>query len=495
MRLGDLLTAQGLVSPEDIERAAARQNEQGGRLGETLVAMGLISAEQLDDLLHRAPPAPKTLADTGVAPGNLLRLMLKSMAVDGAERPSDLSSRLKLPYAVVASLIEEARERKLIEPLTAAGIRASSEFRYALTGLGRGRAEEALDQSLYVGPAPVSLACYCQQVLHQRISNERIGRERIMEQFSDIVVPETLVRKIGPAINSMLSLMLYGPAGNGKTTVAEKIGTLFSDLIYVPYAIEVEGQIVKVYDPSIHLRPKSMPAAEGDGSGTNGGNGVRRGELDQRWVACRRPVIITGGELTLEMLDLQFSPLAKFYEAPLHMKALNGTFIADDFGRQLVKPDELLNRWIIPLESRRDYLKLHTGQSFSIPFDEFIIFSTNLTPEDLTDPAFLRRIPYKLEIGGPSPEEFKVIFTAVAKKKGLQATPEIMDYVIEQLIDKEGKPLACYQPKFIIDQVVSACKFEGIPPVFSIGAVADALDNLYMHDSAHPIDRTPRTAF
>ncbi len=493
MRLGTLLTVHGLVSPADVERAVDRQAKHGGRLGDNLIALGLITADQLNELLYRAPAAPATLADTGVPSGNLLRLVLKCMAADGVERPSELCNRTKLPYPLILSLLDEARERKLIEALAAGGLKTSHEFRFTLTMLGRERAAEALDQCLYVGPAPVSLASYCHQVVRQRISNERIDRDMIMKQFCDIVVPDTLVRKIGPAINSMLSLLLYGAAGNGKTTIAEKIARIFSDVIYVPYAVEVDGQIIKIFDPAIHSRPDHAPQDE-DGP-VGAGDVVRRGEFDQRWVPCKRPVIITGGELTLEMLDLQFNSLAKFYEAPLHMKALNGTFIADDFGRQLVKPEELLNRWIIPLESRRDYLKLHTGQSFSVPFDEFVIFSTNLTPEDLTDPAFLRRIPYKMEIGGPSIEGFKDIFRAVARKRGMETTPEILDYVVDQLLNKEGKDLACYQPKFIIDQVVAACKFDGRPPTFSFTAVADALDNLYMHLEADAVDRTPQAAF
>ena len=230
--------------------------------------------------------------------------------------------------------------------------------------------------------------------------------------FANLIVSEEFIHRVGPAINSGRSILLYGPPGNGKTSVAEQIGAIFKDTIYIPYCFEVEGQIIKVFDPGIHKRIERN--TEGATRGT-----LRREDFDQRWVPCRRPFIVTGGELTLEMLDLSFNALAKFYEAPLHIKALGGIFAIDDFGRQLVSPEALLNRWIVPLESRVEYLKLHTGKSFSVPFDELVVFSTNLAPRDLMDPAFLRRIPYKMEIAGPTPEEYPA--NLQARRQGVRA--------------------------------------------------------------------------
>jgi energy-coupling factor transporter ATP-binding protein EcfA2 len=321
----------------------------------------------------------------------------------------------------------------------------------------------------------VSLTAYTERIQRQRITNERVDRAAIDAAFANMVISESFVHRIGPAINSGRSILLYGPPGNGKTSVAEKIGGIFSDTIYIPYCVEVDGQVIKVFDPGIHKRVRRDGEAAGRAT-------LRREDFDQRWVACRRPFIVAGGELTLDMLDLSFNALAKFYEAPLHIKALGGIFAIDDFGRQMVSPEALLNRWIVPLESRVEYLKLHTGKSFSIPFDELVIFSTNLAPRDLMDPAFLRRIPYKLEIGGPSPEEYRTIFRAVAKAVDLEATEEIMDFVIAELAE-HGFPLASYQPKFVIDQVRAACKFEGIPPQFRRELVAMALGNLFTRDS------------
>jgi hypothetical protein len=282
---------------------------------------------------------------------------------------------------------------------------------------------------------------------------------------------------IGPAINSGRSILLYGAPGNGKTTIAERIGGIFEDVIYIPYCFEVEGQIIKVFDPGIHHRVERSTQ-----EGHSRALGLRRDDLDLRWVPCRRPFIVTGGELTLEMLDLSFNALAKFYEAPLHVKALGGIFVIDDFGRQLVKPEALLNRWIVPLESRVEYLKLHTGKSFRIPFDELVIFSTNLSPRDLMDPAFLRRIPYKLEIGTPSPDDYRLIFRAVSRTLGLEAADEVIDYVMMKLHELGDVPFAGYQPKFIVDQVVAACKFEGIQAQYRPEFVDMAIANLQPRD-------------
>jgi hypothetical protein len=312
-----------------------------------------------------------------------------------------------------------------------------------------------------------------------------VDRASIEAAFANLIVADRFIQKIGPAINSGRSIQLYGPPGNGKTSVAEKIGRIFSDAIYIPYCFEVEGQIIKVFDPSIHVSIQRNAPAKGT---------LRREDYDQRWVPCRRPFIVTGGELTLEMLDLSFNALAKFYEAPLHIKALGGIFAIDDFGRQIVSPEALLNRWIVPLESRIEYLKLHTGKSFSLPFDELVIFSTNLAPRDLMDPAFLRRIPYKLEIKGPSRDEYRQIFRQVAKAFDLHAPDGIIEAVIHTLREDNDYPLASYQPKFIIDQVRAACKFEGIEPQFRPDLVEMALGNLFTKDTpgggARP---TPRT--
>ncbi|HTT82040.1 MAG TPA: hypothetical protein VMF67_01015 [Rhizomicrobium sp.] len=475
MQLGDILVAQGLVSSGDLEEALERQRQQGGRLGENLIALGRISAEDLDSVLHSTPLAPRSLEETGIALGDLLNLVTKAMYANSLETPSMIIEQLKLPPLAVQQLLEQAKDRKLVDVLGSSGLRAVSELRYTLTEKGKQWALDAMALNQYIGPAPVPLSAYVERVARQAIANERVDRDSIDSAFAKMIVAEDFVQEIGPAINSGRSILLYGPPGNGKTTVAEKVGDMFRDVVYIPYCIEVEGQIIKLFDQGTH---KQIPHANPARPGT-----LRREDFDKRWVPCRRPFIVTGGELTLEMLDLSFNTQAKFYEAPLHIKALGGIFVIDDFGRQIVSPEALLNRWIVPLESRVDFLKLHTGKSFTLPFDELVIFSTNLAPNELMDPAFLRRIPYKIEIGAPSKEDYRRIFRAVAKGAGFEDADEMCQFVITELREKNDFPLASYQPKFILDQVRAACKFRGIAPQFRAEFVERALKNLFTKDS------------
>ena len=399
MRLGDILVARGMVSVDDIGQAVTRQQTEGGRLGDNLIALGLLTQEQFEEVIHDTPKSPKTVIGTGIPAQNLMSLLLRTMYVEQLETTSQYVDALKLPQNIVSALLNDATDKKYVEMVGAAGIGIGNDSSYSLTTEGRALGADALERSQYIGPAPVSLSVYQEQILKQRITNEHLKDTDINEVFEGLVIPEGLSRKIGPAVNSGNTILLYGPPGNGKTSVATQIAKIFKHIIYIPYAVEIEGQIMKVFDTGVHT-----PAIDEDVSEQLAiqNKRLRKENFDNRWVACYRPTVVVGGELTLEMLDLSYNSQAKFYEAPMHVKALGGTFIVDDFGRQIVSPESLLNRWIVPMESRVDYFKLNSGKSFMIPFDELLIFSTNLAPNDLMDPAFLRRIPYKIELFAPT---------------------------------------------------------------------------------------------
>ena len=420
--------------------------------------------------LSNTPLAPNTLEETGIELSSLLRLYLKAMYVRGFDLASRLAEELRINRAISVDLMDAARERKLVETLGSPGASMQSELRFGLTSSGRAYAAEALEMDQYIGPAPVTLTDYTKQVELQRLLGERIDERNLKTGLEHLVVPDTLVRRIGHAVNSGRSMLLYGSAGNGKTSVGEVLGALFQDTIYVPYCIEVDGKIIKVYDATIHKRVADL---EEDGPSWE-----RTSEIDHRWVPCRRPMIKTGGELTLDMLDLMYNPVSKFYEAPLHVKAIGGTFLIDDLGRQLVKPADLLNRWITPMEKRVDYLTLNTGRTFTVPFDELVIFSTNLTPEDLMDLAFLRRIPYKVEFRRPTDEQYRQVFRNECDRIGLPYDAEKVGFCMKTIQDQLGQALSFYQPRFIVEQVMAACKYEGVDPHFSEEKIIDALDNL-----------------
>ncbi|MEE8188069.1 MAG: hypothetical protein V3T80_02565 [Kiloniellales bacterium] len=413
---------------------------------------------------------------------NLIGLLLKTIYMTGLETPSQLAEALKLNSAIIISLLEEVRERVLVENLGLSGQHPHSEYRYVLTSKGREWAVESLGQSQYVGPAPVALDDYRRQIERQRLRLEQIDLQTLLKALEGLVVPEKLVRRLGPAINSERSILLYGAPGNGKTTVAEVIGGIFTGIIFIPHCIDVDGTIIKVFDATLH-RPVDDPTnPEGQEqqkeSALLTASALRIDDVDRRWVACERPVVITGGELTLEMLDLSFNPYARYYEAPLHMKAIGGTFIIDDLGRQLVRPEDLLNRWITPMEKRIDFLTLNTGKTFSLPFDELLVFSTNLLPEDIMDPAFLRRIPYKVELKAPDLSDYRKLFELLCTQHDLELPAEVPEYVAKELQATFEQPLSFFQPRFVVEQCIAACKYLDRRVELSKDLLDDAMENL-----------------
>jgi hypothetical protein len=472
MAVGELLLAKGIINEEQLQLVLHQQKIAGGRLGDNLVALGYLTRGELEAILQEPPPVAKTIEATGLDANFLLGSLLRTMFVSVLQTIPEISEELKLTRAVVEELLNAAKKEALVE------VRGPSEknyniMRYALTGAGKDRANEALRRCEYIGPVPIPLDDYQTQVQKQTITNEVISVEKLQRAMCHLVLSPEIVRRLGPASNSGRAILIYGAAGNGKTSIAEALVSAFEQPVYIPYCIEADGQIIKIYDPSVHL---SYPTSNSD----EYSNPIFLPHLehDPRWVRCKRPYIISGGELTLEMLDLAFDVHSKYYEAPLQMKAIGGIFVIDDFGRQRVRPHELLNRWIFPLERKIDYLTLHTGKKFSVLFDQLVIFATNFPPEELMDPAQLRRVHYKMKINPPNEEEFREIFQRICDSYGLAFNDEILSYLLTSFYRKHKVPLAGFHPKFIAEHVVAACNYLGTEPEISQQLILDSLEDM-----------------
>jgi hypothetical protein len=402
------------------------------------------------------PVPPGTIEESGLHPDSLAQLLLKTL-VAGEASGTTLADKLRLPYAVLDALVQHARVEKLAEVRGASGAGAAG-YRYVLTDLGRDRAMQFFDINRYVGPAPVPLAQYNAYVRDCMAARPYIDRDRLATGFDHLVVNKTMYDQLGPAVNSGKSLFLYGAPGNGKTVVAEGIGRALGGDMYVPYAVDVDGQIITMFDPVNH-----QPVAEV----REATSVIATAAHDRRWERIRRPVAVVGGELTLEMLDLTFNPIAKFYEAPIQWKANGGVFVVDDFGRQRIPPRDLLNRWIVPLESRVDYLTLHTGRKFEVPFNVLIVFATNLKPESLADEAFLRRIPYKILAKDPTLAEYCQIFELNCRKRGLPFDPVMVEYLHRTYYQPQRLPLRACHPRDLVEQVVDLCRYQGREPAIN----------------------------
>lgn len=462
-RIGDKLVKKGVVSAQDLEKALQRQKTHGGRIGRNLIAMGSISEEVLERMFKKIPPVPRTAADTGLESAFIADLMMKHILFMGDFKMADLAEKTGLPVSVVESVTESLRRDKFIEVKGGTGY-AAVTYTFKLTELGRNRGVELFELCRYAGPAPVTLNDYRSMVETQTIKSAIVSEESVKKAFSHLILNENILKRLGPAISSGKALFIYGPPGNGKTAIAETISQLIPDTVYIPYSITVGGQIITIFDPINHV---AAPLEDFD-------------TVDRRWIRIQRPVVITGGELTLRMLDLDFNPISKFYEASLQMKANNGIFIADDFGRQQVEPQNFLNRWIVPLDRRIDFMTLHTGMKFSIPFDMLIVFSTNIEPKNLVDEAFLRRIPYKIKIDHPSEREFKAIFKAMCDSGGVDFRQDAYDYLMDHYYGRLGIRLNACHPRDIIENIVVNAHYYQHPPKLTKDAIDAAWTNYFV---------------
>ena len=409
------------------------------------------------DTVRHSPAAPTTIEETGLAPDLVEQLVVKTL-FGGEATGLAVADRLRLSYSVIDPLMTRIRAERLIE-VRGAGGTSTTSYRYALTDLGRDRAYQHLGINQYTGAAPVPLSHYVEQMRRLAESRNYIDRDALREGFSHLVISEEVLEQLGPAVNANKALFLYGPPGNGKTVIAEGLGRAMGGSMHMSYAIEVDGHIITMYDPINHVL---LDEPEEDRSSV-----IAESPKDRRWVRIRRPVVIVGGELTLEMLDLTFNPLSKFYEAPLQLKANGGVLLVDDFGRQRMRPEDLLNRWIVPLESRVEYLTLHTGKKFQMPFDVLSVFATNLDPASLADEAFLRRIPYKVAIVDPDIEQFSRIFEAVCRQRALKFHQVMVAYLHRRHFLPHQRPLRACHPRDLVDQVLALCRYRRIPPTIT----------------------------
>ncbi len=402
---------------------------------------------------------PQSLPDLGLPEIFLANLFLKQGFYLDVFTLGDMVERLKVSAQIISRLMEYLKRERYLEvrgpdPLRVGPNPSSLANRHTLTEGGKKRAAQLLEYDAYVGPVPVNLKDYWEQVKKQSIKLIDITASRVQQAFQGLVVMPEMLDQLGVAAVSGKPLFLYGPSGNGKTSLALRLGKLWRDAILVPYAIFVEGQVIRVFDEITH-QPR-LGTAPPDSE-----------RADRRWVACERPEVVVGGELTLQMLDLAFNPTLNYYEAPLQLKANNGIFIVDDFGRQQIGPQELLNRWIIPLENQRDYLNLNTGQKFAIPFDLFIVFATNLEPSTLVDEAFLRRIRSKVKVDYITRGQFMEIFRLCCAKYEVEFDQSAVEYLLARYYDRGQRPLAACQPRDLLEQILDYSRFHGLPPKLS----------------------------
>lgn len=407
---------------------------------------GLLATLLADEAFR--PAEPRSLAETGLPVSFVESLICKYLSVVGVCSGRTIAGHLCLPFGILEEVFHELRTRQVI---VHAGSAALSDYNYTLTEQGRSRAQAYFEACAYVGPAPVPLADYVLSAQAQTIRAEAPKRSQLAAAFADISVQPELFDTLGPAVNSGAGLFLYGSPGNGKSTLARRITMCFGQEIWVPHALIESGQIIKFYDSAYH------EAVEAEQSSL-----LRAANYDRRWVKIRRPTVVVGGELTLDSLELRHDPRSNVSEAPLQLKSNCGCLLIDDFGRQRVEPAELLNRWIIPLENRQDFLTLSTGKKFPVPFEQLIIFSTNLEPSDLVDEAFLRRIPYKIEITDPDDAEFHSLFKLYAKSFRCEYRSEVVDHLLHSYYHTHSRPLRRCHPRDLLGQVRNFCAYNDL---------------------------------
>lgn len=428
-------------------------------------------------LPYPPPPAPptadwrpkpiETLADTGLDMGFFSDMALKMLYFQGQLTGFNIAEQMHIPFGVLMPIMEFVKREQMVEVTGTVGV-GPGAYQYIITQKGAQRAREQLERTTYVGPVPVPWKDYEVGIRAQSQKRVRLSPPILADALQNIVLSDFTMSQIGPAVNSGKSIFLYGPPGNGKSSIAESIGrTVLGKEMFIPYAVEVDGQIIKLYDETNHTAaPEANPEPPA--------------KRDGRWLRIQRPAIMVGGELTLDGLELRYDYNAKFYEAPFQMKANGGMFLIDDFGRQQVRPHDLLNRWIVPMEKRVDFLALHTGRKLEVPFEVMLVFSTNLPPRDLVDEAFLRRIRHKIEIGSPTFDQYREIMRRVLEQRGIAYDEQVVRYLLQEYYIKAKRPLRANHPRDLVDQLMDISSYLGTPPQLSKENIDQAVASYFV---------------
>jgi predicted ATPase with chaperone activity len=428
------------------------------------VPRGQSSSPGIPDAFY--PIEPTSFDEAEITDSAVEGLILKMMLSRGDVTGREVHEHIKLPFRLVDELLRQLKTDQLV---VHKGSAPMNDYLYQLTEVGRERARRLAEHCTYFGSAPVSLEQYVDAVSKQSLTRQHPTVEDLKRAFSDLLINQKMLRRLGPAINSGRGLFLFGAPGNGKTSIAERVTKAFGQFIWIPRAIGIDGEIIRLYDPNAHeLAP--LPNQNGL---------IDEYKVDRRWIRIRRPTVVVGGELTMANLEVTLNTSTGISEAPVQLKSNCGTLVIDDFGRQRMSTDELLNRWIVPLEKRHDYLNLANGKKIEVPFDQLVIFSTNLEPKDLVDDAFLRRIPYKIEVTNPSEEEFRDLFKMMAPLLGFEYRDDVVTYVIETHYKSIGRQMRCCQPRDLLMQARNMCLYESTEPEMTNDAMDFAVENYF----------------
>ena len=454
---------RGGIVKKQMAPDAIRGNQH---LEELFERVNALLGERSQDNEPFTPRVPDSLEHMGLSEDDVQRLVLKYLLQKGSALGREISQQVKIPFGIVFPLLKSWKNEQLISYRSAGEM---GDYVFAINDLGRERARKFNEECSYFGSAPVGLPEYLKSMEMQTIAGMEATEEHLREAFSDLLISEEMFDKLGPAINSGRGMFLFGEPGNGKTSIAERITRCFGDSVWIPRTLGIDGDIIRLFDPGVHDEmPHESTGGLFDLSGT-----------DPRWVRIRRPTVIAGGELTMNELEVTQNPVTKICEAPLQLKSNCGTLVIDDFGRQTMPVDVLLNRWIVPLEKRYDFLNLPSGKKIQVPFDQLIIFSTNLEPKDLVDGAFLRRIPYKINVPDPKQEHFRKLFEIMSPKVGLVFEAEPVDYLIQKHYIEAGRPFRNCQPRDLLSQVRNFCVYKKIPKKMTNDAFDFAVENYF----------------